>query len=263
MTDIDTNQNPLLTKIRLPGRVFQLPSRGALYTTELDPSVKEGEVHIHPMTALAEINLKNPDQLFNGKAISAVLAECVPSIKKPLELFGRDIDALLFFLRIATYGSEYRIEVKHTCEEAKNHGYTVNLEKIIQEMKQLDPTLLEVSRVADINGTKVYTRPLKFSDIVSLFHFTNGKKQLTEDEIKELSVRNLMCMIEKVDDVVNPKFIEQWVRTLTTPEVNKITDSAAKLNEWGPDQVVKLRCKDCDAEMSVELPMNPTDFFTV
>lgn len=257
-------QNPLLAgKIRLPGRVFQLPSRGALYSTELDPAVHDGEVHVHPMTALAEINLKNPDQLFNGKAISEVLHECVPSVKQPIDLFGRDVDALLFFLRIATYGSEYRIEVKHTCDEAKNHGYTVDLEKIVNEMKHLDPTLLEANRVVDIGGMKVYTRPMRFSDIVKLFHFTNGKKQLTETEVKELLIQNLMCMIEKVDDVINPKHIEQWARTLITPEVNKITSAAEKLNDWGPNQVVNLKCKDCGHDMAVELPMNPTDFFTV
>ena len=57
-----TSTNPLLSKVKLPGRVFQLPSLGAFYQNgELDPAVKDGELHIHPMTALTEINLKNPD----------------------------------------------------------------------------------------------------------------------------------------------------------------------------------------------------------
>ena len=60
--------NPLLQGIKLPGRTFQLPSRGALYNDELDGTIVGGEVHVHPMTALTEINLKNPDLLFNGKA---------------------------------------------------------------------------------------------------------------------------------------------------------------------------------------------------
>lgn len=177
MADI---QNPLLQKVRLPGRTFQLPSRGAMYSQgELDASVKNGEIHVHPMSALTEINLKNPDLLFNGKAIEAVVRECVPAIKKPLELFGRDVDALLFFLRLVTYGSEYRIEVKHDCENAKQHSYVVDLDQLVMGMKQLDPTVLEAKRVVTLpTGQVVYTRPMKYEDVITLFHQTEGKKDL-------------------------------------------------------------------------------------
>jgi hypothetical protein len=255
--------NPLLQNIKLPGRTFQLPSRGALYKDELDGTVKQGELHVHPMTALTEINLKNPDLLFNGKALVAVVQECIPGIKKPLELFGRDVDALLFFLRLVTYGSEYRIEVKHDCENAKNHSYVVDLEQLLMTMRQLDPTLIEAKRTVKLsNGHTVYTRPMRFSDIIELFHRSEGKKELTSDDIKELAVTNLMCMIEKVDEVADPKFIEEWVRTLTTPMLNRITEAANTLNDWGPDQIVTLKCKDCGGDMKVELPMNPVSFFT-
>lgn len=257
-------QNPLLAKIKLPGRTFQLPSKGALYNNgELDQSVADGEVHVHPMTALVEINLKNPDLLFNGKALEAVMAECVPSVKKPLELFGRDVDAIMFFLRLATYGPEYRIEVKHDCENAKQHSYAVNLEEIIQKMQQLDPTVIEAKRKTTLEtGQTVYTRPMKFSDIIELFHRSGNKKELTTEDIKELAVVNLLSMIERVDDVSNPTFIEEWIRSLTTPMVNRITDAADELNGWGPEQSVTLLCKDCGKEMKVELPLNPVSFFT-
>ncbi len=257
-------QNPLLAKIKLPGRTFQLPSRGALYHDgELDATCKEGELHVHPMTALVEINLKNPDLLFNGKALEAVVSECVPAIKKPLELFGRDIDAVLFFLRLATYGPEYRIEVKHDCENAKQHSYVVNLETLIQEMQMLDTTVVESQRKVVLdNGQEIFTRPMKFKDVVELFHLSGNKKELNADDIKELAVINLLSMIERVDDITNPKFIEEWIRALTTPMVNRITEAANKLNGWGPEQTVKLKCKDCGGEMSVELPLNPISFFT-
>jgi hypothetical protein len=258
------NTNPLLAKVKLPGRTFQLPSRGALYNHgELDASTINGEIQVHPMSALAEINLKNPDLLFNGKALIAVLQECAPSIKKPLDLFGRDVDAILFFLRLATYGSEYRIEVQHDCADAKQRSYTVDLEEIVSKMSVLDPTLLETKRVVVLpNGQTVYTRPMKFNDIIALFHKSGAKKELTPDDIKDLAVVNLVSMIEKVEDTVDPKFIEEWIKSLTTPMVNRITEAANELNSWGPDQVVTLKCKDCGADMKVELPLNPVSFFT-
>jgi hypothetical protein len=256
--------NPLLAKIKLPGRTFQLPSRAALYVNgELDSSTKNGEIHVHPMTALAEINLKNPDLLFNGKALEAVMADCVPSIKKPLELFGRDIDALLFFLRLVTYGSEYRIEVKHDCAEAKQHSYVVDLEALAQKMVLLDPTQIEEKRVVElVTGQKVYTRPMKFKDVIELFHRSANKKEFTAEDVKEMAVINLVSMVEKVDDVTDPKFIEEWIRKLTSPMVNRINEAAAELNGWGPEQTVPLKCKDCGGEMKVELPLNPVSFFS-
>lgn len=256
--------NPLLSKIKLPGRTFQLPSRGALYQEgELDASSKSGEVHIHPMTALSEINLKNPDLLFNGQALISVLAECAPSIKKPLELYRGDVDALLFFLRITTYGPEYRIEVKHDCQDAKEHSYAVDLDKLMQDMKQLDPTLIEEKRKVTLpTGHVVYTRPTRFNDVIELFHRAEGKKELTSEDIKQIAVQNLMFMIQQVDDVKDPVAIEEWIRGLTTPMVNRITSSANELNAWGPEQVVTLKCKDCGKDMRVELPLNPISFFT-
>ena len=256
--------NTLLQKVRLPGRTFQLPSRGVMYTNgELDLGTKQGEIHVHPMSALTEINLKNPDLLFNGKALVEVVKECVPAIKKPLELFGRDVDALLFFLRLVTYGTEYRIEVKHDCEHAKQHSYTVDLDQIVMSMKQLDPTVVEAKRAVPLpTGQTVYTRPMKYEDVIALFHQTEGKKDLKDDDIKELAVTNLKCMIEKVDDVTNQAEIEEWIRALTTPMVNRITTAAGALNDWGPDQIVSLTCKDCSGDMKVELPLNPVSFFT-
>jgi hypothetical protein len=258
------NTNPLLAKVKLPGRTFQLPSHGAMYEPGvLAATVKSGEVQVHPMSALAEINLKNPDLLFNGKALEAVLAECVPAIKKPLELYGRDVDAVLFFLRLATYGPEYRIEVKHDCAESKQHSYTVDLQQLVDTMRQLDPTVVEAKRTVKLEtGQSVYTRPMKFDDIVQLFHSTGNKKELTAEDVKELAVTNLLCMIEKVEDVTDRAFIEEWVRSLTTPMVNRITEAASELNEWGPTQVVTLKCKDCGEDMRVELPLNPVSFFT-
>lgn len=256
--------NPLLLKVKLPGRTFQLPSRGSLYDNgELDASTSAGEIHVHPMSALTEINLKNPDILFNGKALVAVLNESVPAIKKPLELFGRDVDAIMFFLRLSTYGSEYRIEVKHDCEKAIQHSYIIDLEAIVSSMKLLDPTVVESKRIVTLeNGQVVYTRPMKFKDIINLFHVSANKKELTANDIKELAVTNLMSMIERVEDTTEPKLIEEWIRNLTTPMVTRITEAATELNKWGPDHIVTLPCKDCKADMKVELPLNPISFFT-
>lgn len=251
--------NPLLQRLKLPGRVFQLPSRGALYKNgELDSP--EGEIHVHPMSALTEINLKNPDQLFNGKALMEVCAECIPDIKKPTELFGRDVDALMIFLRLVTYGPKFEVSVKHTCENAKNHSYVVDIERMVAEMKPLDPT--EKFEVTIQSGQKVVLHPVKFEHLIKLFQMNAGKKELTPEDVKKNIILNLSSLVESVDGITDPALIEGWIRELTTPMQNRITDVIEKMNDWGPNNTAKLKCKDCGTEMDVELPLEPISFFT-
>jgi hypothetical protein len=181
------SDNPLLSGLlKIPGKTFPLPSRGLFYSNgELDESVKNGEVHVHPLSGFTELSLKSPDLLFNGKAIIRVFQECIPEIKKPLELAAKDVDAVLFFLRMVTYGSEFRIEVQHTCEHAKQHGYSVNLEQVLADATQLDPTMIEtINHPVTVKGQPVFTRPIRFIDVVSLFHETGTKKEFSDEDLE-------------------------------------------------------------------------------
>jgi len=259
---MEAQVNPLMGKIKLPGRTFQLPSRGALYKNG-ELSSAEGEVHVHPLSALAEINLKNPDLLFNGKAIEAVFAECIPEIKKATELYGRDIDAIMYFLRLVTYGPEFVVNVKHTCEHAKDHSYSVNIEGMVQQMKQLDPTVAEEQfQVTLPNGQVVRVHPVKFEHMIKLFQMNLGKTEYTPDDTKKNLVFNLVNVIESVDGVTDKGHIEEWVKALSSPYQNRITEAIERTNEWGPAQTTKLKCKDCGEIMDIELPLNPISFFT-
>lgn len=254
--------NPLMSKIKLPGRTFQLPSRGVLYQNgELKGN--EGEIHVHPMSALAEISLKNPDLLFNGKALNQVFKECIPEIISPTELYGRDIDAIMYYLRLVTYGPDFEIRVKHDCENATEHSYVVNIEELIQKIKFLDPTIASTEFQCTLpNEQVVKVHPVKFDHMIKLFQMNTGKQEFTADDIKKNVVFNLVNLIESVDNVTDKVFIEEWVSSITTPYQNRITDTIEKTNEWGPEQTITLKCKDCLSEMPVDLPLNPISFFT-
>lgn len=258
-------ENPLLpASMKIPGKTFTLPSRGMFYSNgELEESVQNGELHIHPLSGFTELSLKNPDLLFNGKAIVRVFNECVPEVKKPLELAAKDVDAILFFLRMVTYGSEFRIEVEHTCDGAKSHGYAVNLDQVLAMSKNIDPTMAEeYQSPVTIRGLKVYTRPVRFTDVVALFHETGTKKEFSDQDLERIAKLNVLSMIDRVETTRDSKFILEWLETLSTPELNEITEAADTKNKWGIENVVKLKCRDCGSDMDVELPLNPINFFT-
>jgi hypothetical protein len=112
--------NPLLQKIKMPGKRFRLPSRGQFYVNgELDENVKDGEIEIFSMTAIDEISLRSPEFLFTGAAIERVFKRCIPEIKKPLQLLSKDVDFILAALRVVSYGGSYQITDRCDKCEAK------------------------------------------------------------------------------------------------------------------------------------------------
>ena len=67
------SENPLLSKLNMPGATFKLPSCGLFYTSgEITPDVVDGEVHVQPMTGYDELLLKSPDMLFSGQGVNKV-----------------------------------------------------------------------------------------------------------------------------------------------------------------------------------------------
>jgi len=255
--------NPLLAKVQLPGKIFQLPSRGVLYNSgELRSDCKDGEIHVHPMSALAEINMKNPDMLFSGKAINEVFRECIPDILQPEELFGKDIDAIMIFLRMVTYGSQYEVSSVHNCKDGKLHTYVINIESMIQGMTFLDPTELEkLYKVELDNGQVVTIQPVRYKHLLTVLKLNENKKEFTADDLKQNLIVNLLSLIKDVDGISDPKMIEEWLRVAKSPYVNRIADSIDKTNNWGPKLTTMIKCKDCGTEYEAEIPINPINFF--
>lgn len=256
--------NSLLQKIKLPGRIFQLPSRGLFYQHgELSNSVNNGEIHVHPMSAIDEINMKSPDMLFSGKAIIEVCRTCIPEIQNPLQLLARDVDAVMLFLRVVTYGNTFEIEITHTCEHAKKQTYAVDIEKAINDMVYLDPTETdEKYSITMTNGQVVKIQPAKYQHVVELLQMNESKKDFTPVDIANNIFHNLLNLVHDVDGVTDRKDVEEWLRAAPTTFINKIAHGIELLNRWGPSTQTKIVCRDCGEEVTVEIPLNPIDFFS-
>ena len=257
------NTNPLLANIKLPGRIFQLPSKGLFYKNgELDESVRDGEIHIHPMSALDEINMRNPDQLFSGEAVNTVFKRCVSGVNKPAQLLAKDVDAIMLFLRAVTYGAAYEFTAKHTCENAKVHNYVANLDEIIVAMKQVDDESIDDQYSIRLkNGQVVKLVPSKYQNVLDLIKSNESKKQITaQDEQKNLLML-LMGIIESVDGITSKKMIEEWLRVLPSPLTNSIGAKIEPINDWGAKMQWTGACKDCGETFEVDIPINPISFF--
>lgn len=261
---------------RLPGSTFQLPTQGLFYTSgELDPTVTNGEVHVYPLTAIDEIELKTPDLLFTGKAIENVFKRCIPSILKPMELTTIDVDYLLVCLRLVSYGPEIEMKFKHTCENAHEHNYTGSVEYFVTQTRTMSLKDYENEyTVKHSSGMEIGIIPMKYSDFVKYMTEINdmvsdvenykqpAPEELLDKEAKRLA-QNISHVTNKRDvNVTDKSHIAEWIKTLSVSQVKEITDKFASQTEWGCDTKIRTTCKDCQKEVEIPVSINPIDFFT-
>jgi len=266
MTDqIEKPTNPLLANLRIPGETFRLPSHGLFYVDgELDDNVKNGEVHVYPMTSLDEIVFKTPDMLFTGEALRQVFARCIPQVKKPTELLAKDVDFLLTCLRMITYGSEITLLYTHNCENAKSREYDVPLRPIIQEAKAIDPTTITSTFTVRLeNGQTVKLKPSTFATMLEFSQaFDVGNKMPSLEELQKSVVNVLVDIIASVDDVTDKALIREWATKIPAGWVRQLTAAIEQVGNWGATFETHQNCKDCGQLITIEFNTNPVSFFS-
>lgn len=271
--------NPLLSKVKLPGRVFQFPSKGIFYEPGvLAESVKDGEIHVKPMSALTELKVRSADLLLSTKIIREVCGECAPEILKPELLLAKDVDALFLFLVASTYGNKKTIRSIHGCKEAEFHDYEIDLEPVLANPRN---GMLEhrdvVFSVELNNGQTVKLRPVTFMDAIEMMlarqriveKEMNAPQTITNKDSEEVMIRDLLSVIKSVStgepdniSVQDPSKIAEWVHLISRKQVDQIVEAATKSADWGFKFDVTLKCKDCGETYTHDMELNPVNFLS-
>lgn len=266
--------NPLLQRAKMPGEDHQLPSRGLFYTDgELAPDVTDGEVHIHPLTTLDEINLASPALLYSGKGITQTIAACVPAIKKPERLMAQDVEFILLCLRQVAYGPTFEYHRVHNgCsatpegEDDKDNIYQADLGKVIAASKKIDMDAFVASNNVTLDGTNQVVKfaPLRYDYYMKLMQTQAqaARKELDSEAEKNLILDHLVGVIEAVDEITDQEMIREWLEVINVAQIKKITTKIDAMAKWGVNAKVKVKCRDCKAKMEVDLPTNPLALFS-
>lgn len=271
--------NPLLSRGRLPGETFRLPSRGVFYNNnELDDSVIDGEVHIHSMTAIDEINIASPSKLFSGEGVAEVIQRCIPSIKKPMDLLAQDVDFIMMCLRKVSYGPNFEFRREHTECTVKvqdddgvdlppsMHRYDINIEKLIKQTKEIDATTVNtLYRIELDNNQVIRMQPIRFRAYVVIMQAitqTSEESELTETDQANMLLDQISGMINSVDEIDDPHMIREWLSVISPAQIKNISTSIADMAVWGPNTKTKVKCVDCKKKMEVDLPTNPLVLFS-
>lgn len=260
--------NPLLQRARLPGQTFTLPSKAIFYTHgEVDDSVivSKGEIMVYPMVTLDEINIKTPDKLINGTAITDVFKRCIPQIKQPLELLSKDVDYLLICLRKVSYGDQYRFEHKHDCENAKEHSYEIPLDPLISNAKSIDVKRVKQNYTLTLdNGQVVHLIPPKYFQMLKFFQVfgTQNINEVDDEQLSQEIIRTTVSMIDNVDGITDQGQILEWAQQIPAGYARVIGERVNEVSSWGANLETTIICQDCNKEVNVHISLNPLDFFS-
>ncbi len=264
---MNENNNPLLDKLMLPGETIPLPSLGMFYLNdELDSSVKNGEIHIHPMTTIDEITIKSPDLLYSGEAINKIFSRCIPQVNKPLELLSIDVDFILLCLRKLSYGSEMEIMYTHTCENATEHSYVLNIEDHIKASKRLDPTLKPELILP--NNQKVVLHPVRYKNSIATMQAMSNltieyaDKEIEPEKERDLIIQSIYGVISSVDGITDEQFIIDWLKQVPPVYIKKINKKIDEFFTFGATYSSNVKCLDCGELITLNTPTNPITFFT-
>jgi hypothetical protein len=214
------------------------------------------------MSAFDEIAMRNIDHIINGTSITEVFSRCIPAIKKPADLFGKDVDHLLLVLRRITYGPNIEVSYTHSCETAQEHRYKIDITEVINNTRNIDPTTITaLYSVTMDNGQLVELRPVRFKDIVTIMQESKNFSTTPLYEIQQKLVESTISIIHSVDGDTDKKHIYEWASAIPAPWFKKISAALDAGNNWGPDSTHTVECQDCHQPMTVELPLNPLTFF--
>lgn len=272
----EPTNNPLLSRVVMPGQRFTLPSGGLFYTNgELDPGVINAEIQVHPMTMIDDLVMKTPDKLLNGDGIVEVFSRCIPEILKPWDMLQKDMDFLVICLRLVTYGNQIEIGYTHSScthivkdkegnDVRHERQYKVDVSQIMKDTIRVDPTTIDsVYTVTLENGQVCKLRPMRYRAFIDIMQTQIGDlAELPPAKSLEKMMNMLVDIIISVDGIDDRDMILEWLNASPPVLVAELNDRMTQTFDWGTNPSTKVPCQDCGELMELAIPLDPLSFFS-
>ena len=241
---------------RVPTDFVQLPSGGKVYPANSTlHNLKE--VELRHLTAADEDILTSRSLLRSGKAIDSVISACLANKNINVEeLLSGDKNAIVTFLRVSGYGSDYEVEMDcPSCGETSNH--TFDLSNLQMKNLEIEPA---------VAGDNRFTFQLPQTQINVEFRFLNSlqdkeiadaqdkMKKRTQSPIDRNITTRLKNVIIAIEGNSDQGYINQFVDNMN------VRDSRA-LRKYMEDHTPDLdmeqefECVHCGHRGEVEIPI--------
>ena len=241
---------------KVPTEFVPLPSFGLVYPPS-SPLHNLKEIEVRYMTAVDEDILTSRSLLRSGKAIDAVLQNCILDARiNPEELLSGDKNALITFLRVSGYGPEYKVEIDCPgCEETSK--YEFDLSQL--EMKTLDIQPIEKGENRFYfqvpTGTHIEFKFLNSAEEKEISDAQDRIKRSTNSPIDRNVTTRLKNTILSIDGNNDPSLINQYVDSLNVRDSRALRKHMED-NTPDIDMNQEFNCSHCGHRGEVDVPIS-------
>lgn len=233
--------NELLSKVEAKKDwvTLKLPSNGVF---------NEGvsEIEVRPFVYEDERILRSVTKASEGlKAVETLMERCVRGISyRDLSLYDKHY--LLFKLREISYGAEYPVEIEcQACGEV--NALAIQLDQLVVNYASEDHEYPKAVKLPDSEVTAFVTCPRAHHE--RMFSDPNA---LTE---------KLWQFVERLDGYNDRGVIQAFLSKTTAKDITLLRQEIFS-DKIGIDTNVRFKCRDCNADEVMTLPMNE-NFFSV
>jgi hypothetical protein len=256
--------NPLLQSQEPIYYEMTLPSRGIPYFEDgsvndifqEDGITKDGKVQIRILTTKDELIWTDQKLVDDLKAPMIILKNTVLGLKKPEMLIRADVESMLLFARVLTYGN--MTTVSWICSECNSSN----------ELK-VDYTKLPVKRLNSFEqlmltfkNYEIYMIPIIFKEAVEI-------QKANDNDISEQLDKIVSC-IQRVDvenngtkqTVTDKMLIAQWVEQINPKDFKFIVKHFTDVNKIGTVMDLDVKCSHCGYKEKTDVVVDITNFFS-
>ena len=241
---------------KVPTEFVPLPSFGLVYSPN-SPLHNLKEIEVRYMTAADEDILTSRSLLRSGKAIDAVLKNCILDARiNPEELLSGDKNALITFLRVSGYGPEYKVEIDcPSCEETSK--YEFDLSQL--EMKTLDVEPIEQGEnrfhIQLPTGTHIEFKFLNSAEEKEISDAQDRIKRSTNSPVDRNVTTRLKNTIISIDGNTDSSLINQYEDTLNVRD-SRALRKYMEDNTPDIDMKQEFNCPHCGHRGEVDVPIS-------
>jgi hypothetical protein len=281
MTNIAQTPNPLSQWYRQPKIFVSLPSKGEFYPEGTLDRSEDNTYPVYSMSAKDELMFKTPDALLSGHATVEMIKSCFPAVVDPWEMPAIDVDFAIVAIRIATYGDT--MDVDCVCPVCSNEDtFEVNLTNYLSNFSQFNynPTvnLGELTfKVRPYNYRESTKNTIKTLEHQKIFSIINNDQVSDEEKLSAVS-DSFVKIVDLTVDVVancvnevitptgsttNQAHIDEFIKKADKEVFESIKNHVTQLKEQIDFKAQNVKCSKCEAEYSVPITFDQSDFFGV
>ena len=237
---------------------FQLPSGGKFYQDADDEDLRNGIIHLHPMSLSEEEILTNKAYIKNNSLFRVLFDACMDSNYPANKILSFDSLYIMYVLRQISYGDDYHFDFK--CDDCE-HEFPVEINMSEIDWKEFEDEPKEEYEIKlPVSKFTVTMLPMRLGmeeqqEIIKKKN--KGSPYLTDQTA--LLYSTTTSVRDASGEEIPPSDWLEFFAALPTRDKNEINKT---FKPFSQNPKIEIVCPECGNVMTVNVPME-ADFFRI